>query len=181
MAEKQKITTFLWFDNNAEEALEFYTSIFKNSKLVSASRYGEAGPGPKGSMMVGAFELEGQRFLALNGGPRFMQARDGSHAADGEVGHRAAQGGACQTLARPLGQALSDGRPASVCVSRASSGPHYRRNSGEIRLGNHNDSLGQTMTKPSTISIGISMSPVSLMASRMRMPATEHAIIRHKP
>jgi predicted 3-demethylubiquinone-9 3-methyltransferase (glyoxalase superfamily) len=71
MAEKQKITTFLWFDNNAEEAMEFYTSTFKNSKLVSVSRYGEAGPGPKGSVMVGAFELEGQRFLALNGGPRF--------------------------------------------------------------------------------------------------------------
>jgi predicted 3-demethylubiquinone-9 3-methyltransferase (glyoxalase superfamily) len=71
MAAKQKITTFLWFDNNAEEAMEFYTSIFKNSKIVSVSRYGEAGPGPKGSVMVGAFELEGQRFLALNGGPRF--------------------------------------------------------------------------------------------------------------
>jgi predicted 3-demethylubiquinone-9 3-methyltransferase (glyoxalase superfamily) len=71
MAEKQKITTFLWFDNNAEEAMEFYTSIFKNSKVVRISRYGEAGPGFKGSVMVGAFELEGQRFLALNGGPRF--------------------------------------------------------------------------------------------------------------
>jgi len=71
MAAQQKITTFLWFDNNAEQAMEFYTSIFKNSKIVSASRYGEAGPGPKGSVMVGAFELEGQRFLALNGGPRF--------------------------------------------------------------------------------------------------------------
>jgi len=71
MGDKQKITTFLWFDNNAEEAMEFYTSIFKNSKVVSMSRYGESGPGPKGSVMVGAFELAGQRFLALNGGPRF--------------------------------------------------------------------------------------------------------------
>src|SRR5262245_55887624 len=71
MADKQKITTFLWFDINAGEAMEFYTSIFKNSKIASISRYGEAGPGPKGSVMVGAFELEGQRFLALNGGPRF--------------------------------------------------------------------------------------------------------------
>jgi predicted 3-demethylubiquinone-9 3-methyltransferase (glyoxalase superfamily) len=71
MGDKQKITTFLWFDNNAEEAMEFYTSIFKNSKVVSVSRYGEAGPGPEGSVMVGVFELEGQRFLALNGGPRF--------------------------------------------------------------------------------------------------------------
>jgi predicted 3-demethylubiquinone-9 3-methyltransferase (glyoxalase superfamily) len=71
MASKQKITTFLWFDNNAEEAMEFYTAIFKHSKILSVSRYGEAGPGPKGTVMVGAFELEGQRFLALNGGPRF--------------------------------------------------------------------------------------------------------------
>jgi predicted 3-demethylubiquinone-9 3-methyltransferase (glyoxalase superfamily) len=71
MASKQKITTFLWFDNNAEAAMEFYTAIFKHSKILSVSRYGEAGPGPKGTVMVGAFELEGQRFLALNGGPRF--------------------------------------------------------------------------------------------------------------
>jgi predicted 3-demethylubiquinone-9 3-methyltransferase (glyoxalase superfamily) len=71
MASTQKITTFLWFDNNAEEAMEFYTAIFKHSKILSVSRYGEAGPGPKGTVMVGAFELEGQRFLALNGGPRF--------------------------------------------------------------------------------------------------------------
>jgi predicted 3-demethylubiquinone-9 3-methyltransferase (glyoxalase superfamily) len=71
MASKQKITTFLWFDNNAEEAMAFYTAIFKHSKILRVSRYGEAGPGPKGTVMVGAFELEGQRFLALNGGPRF--------------------------------------------------------------------------------------------------------------
>jgi len=71
MASKQKITTFLWFDNNAEAAMEFYTAIFKHAKILSVSRYGEAGPGPKGTVMVGAFELEGQRFLALNGGPRF--------------------------------------------------------------------------------------------------------------
>ena len=71
MASKQKITTFLWFDSNAEEAMEFYTAVFKHSKILSVSRYGEAGPGPKGTVMVGAFELEGQRFLALNGGPRF--------------------------------------------------------------------------------------------------------------
>ena len=71
MPSKQKITTFLWFDNNAQEAMEFYTSIFKNSKILSVSRYGEAGPGPKGTVMSGSFELEGQQFLALNGGPRF--------------------------------------------------------------------------------------------------------------
>jgi len=71
MASKQKITTFLWFDHNAEEAMAFYTALFKHSKILNVSRYSEAGPGPKGRVMVGAFELEGQRFLALNGGPRF--------------------------------------------------------------------------------------------------------------
>jgi predicted 3-demethylubiquinone-9 3-methyltransferase (glyoxalase superfamily) len=67
----QKISPFLWFDSNAEEAANFYTSIFKDSKITSVSRYGEAGPGPKGSVMVVAFELNGQTFLALNGGPNF--------------------------------------------------------------------------------------------------------------
>ena len=67
----QKITPFLWFDSQAEEAAKFYTSIFKNSKIVSATRYGDAGPGPKGSVQTIAFELEGQRFTALNGGPHF--------------------------------------------------------------------------------------------------------------
>ena len=67
----QKITPFLWFDNNAEEAAQFYTSIFKNSKILTVSRYGDAGPGPKGSVMVVNFQLAGQDFIALNGGPRF--------------------------------------------------------------------------------------------------------------
>jgi len=67
----QKITPFLWFDNQAEEAAQFYTSIFKNSKILTVSRYGDAGPGPKGSVMVVSFQLEGQQFTALNGGPRF--------------------------------------------------------------------------------------------------------------
>lgn len=67
----QKITTFLWFDHQAEEAAKFYTSIFKNSKIGKISRYGDAGPGPKGSVMVVTFELEGQQFTALNGGPVF--------------------------------------------------------------------------------------------------------------
>ena len=65
----QKITPFLWFDNNAEEAMNFYISVFKDSKVVQTSRYGEAGPGPKGSLMVGTFTLEGQEFIVLNGGP----------------------------------------------------------------------------------------------------------------
>ena len=67
----QKITPFLWFDTRAEEAAQFYTSIFKNSKILQVSRYGDAGPGPKGSVMVVSFQLAGQEFTALNGGPRF--------------------------------------------------------------------------------------------------------------
>lgn len=67
----QKITPFLWFDGQAEEAMNFYVSIFKNSKVVRVSRYGEAGPGPKGSVMSATFQLEGQDFYALNGGPQY--------------------------------------------------------------------------------------------------------------
>ncbi len=67
----QKITPFLWFNDNAEEAMNFYVAIFKNSKIVSVSRYGAAGPGPKGQVMTGVFELEGQKFMVLNGGPHF--------------------------------------------------------------------------------------------------------------
>ncbi len=67
----QKITPFLWFDNQAEEAAKFYVSIFGNSRIVSTTRYGEAGPGPRGSVMTVEFELDGQRFIALNGGPQF--------------------------------------------------------------------------------------------------------------
>ena len=67
----QKITTFLWFDNNAEEAVQFYCSIFKNSRIVNTTRYGDSGAGPKGTVMTVDFELDGQRFAALNGGPIF--------------------------------------------------------------------------------------------------------------
>jgi predicted 3-demethylubiquinone-9 3-methyltransferase (glyoxalase superfamily) len=67
----KKITPFLWFDGKAEEAMNFYISIFKNSKVVSITRYGEAGPGPKGSVMTAAFQINGQEFVALNGGPQF--------------------------------------------------------------------------------------------------------------
>jgi len=67
----QKITTFLWFDNQAEEAAKLYVSLFKNSKIGSISRYGDAGPGPKGSVMMVTFQLDGQEFMALNGGPEF--------------------------------------------------------------------------------------------------------------
>jgi len=65
----QKITPFLWFESHAEAAATFYTSLFKNSKITSVARYGEAGPGPKGSVMMVNFELDGQSFMALNGGP----------------------------------------------------------------------------------------------------------------
>ena len=67
----QKITSMLWFDGQAEEAAKFYVSVFKNSKMGKVLRYGDAGPGPKGSVMVASFEVEGREFTALNGGPQF--------------------------------------------------------------------------------------------------------------
>jgi predicted 3-demethylubiquinone-9 3-methyltransferase (glyoxalase superfamily) len=67
----QKIVPFLWFDTQAEEAVSFYTSVFKNAKAGQVTRCGEAGPGPKGSVMTATFELFGQEFVALNGGPVF--------------------------------------------------------------------------------------------------------------
>jgi predicted 3-demethylubiquinone-9 3-methyltransferase (glyoxalase superfamily) len=67
----QKVSPFLWFDSNAEEASNFYVSIFKNSKVLKVSRYGEGGPGPAGSVMIVNFQIEGQEFIALNGGPHF--------------------------------------------------------------------------------------------------------------
>jgi predicted 3-demethylubiquinone-9 3-methyltransferase (glyoxalase superfamily) len=68
---KKKITTFLTFNDQAEEAVKLYSSIFKNSRILSTSRYGDAGPGPKGSVMSANFELDGQEFVALNGGSSF--------------------------------------------------------------------------------------------------------------
>lgn len=67
----QKIAPCLWFDGKAEEAMKFYTSIFKNSKVGKISYYGDAGPGEKGSVMAVSFELDGQEFMGLNGGPNF--------------------------------------------------------------------------------------------------------------
>ncbi len=67
----QGITPFLWFDGNAEDAANFYTSIFQDSRIKSVSHYGDAGPGPKGNVMVVSFEINGQEFAALNGGPQF--------------------------------------------------------------------------------------------------------------
>jgi len=67
----QKITPFLWFNDQAEDAMHFYVSIFENSKVGQVTRCGEAGPGPKGAVMSATFQLEGQDFMALNGGPHF--------------------------------------------------------------------------------------------------------------
>jgi len=67
----QKISPFLWFDNEAEDAANYYVSVFKNSKIGTVSRYGEDAPGPAGQVMVVTFELEGQQFMALNGGPYY--------------------------------------------------------------------------------------------------------------
>jgi predicted 3-demethylubiquinone-9 3-methyltransferase (glyoxalase superfamily) len=67
----KSITPFLWFDTQAEDAAKFYVSLFPNSKITHVAHYGDAGPGPKGSVMIVAFELMGQPFYALNGGPIF--------------------------------------------------------------------------------------------------------------
>jgi predicted 3-demethylubiquinone-9 3-methyltransferase (glyoxalase superfamily) len=67
----QKIAPCLWFDGQAEEAMDFYIAVFKNSKVVNVTRYGEAGPGKQGTVMVGTFQIEGQDFYALNGGPQY--------------------------------------------------------------------------------------------------------------
>lgn len=70
--QKQTITPFLWFNDQAEEAARFYTSVFKNSQMGTINRYGPEGPGPEGSVMVATFQLDGQEFIALNGGPQFQ-------------------------------------------------------------------------------------------------------------
>jgi predicted 3-demethylubiquinone-9 3-methyltransferase (glyoxalase superfamily) len=67
----QKITPFLWFDGQAEEAAKFYVSVFKNATIGTVNRYGDSGPGPKGTVMIATFQLDGQQFIALNGGPQF--------------------------------------------------------------------------------------------------------------
>jgi predicted 3-demethylubiquinone-9 3-methyltransferase (glyoxalase superfamily) len=67
----QRITPYLWFDNQAEQAAQYYTSVFKDSRIIDTTRYGAAGPGPEGSVMTVTFQLEGQDFVALNGGPQF--------------------------------------------------------------------------------------------------------------
>lgn len=137
----QKITTFLWFDNNAEEAIQFYTSIFKNSRVVSMSRYGDAGPMPAGMVMSATFELEGQQFMALNGGPEFKFNESISLYVDcqtqaevDDLWHKLSAGGeesqcgwlkdkfglSWQVIPRQLGELLSDPDPVkSQNVMRA--------------------------------------------------------------
>lgn len=68
----QKITPFLWFDGQAEEAMNFYVSIFKNSKVLSVNRYGKGAPLPEGTVLTASFELNGLQFVALNGGPQYQ-------------------------------------------------------------------------------------------------------------
>jgi predicted 3-demethylubiquinone-9 3-methyltransferase (glyoxalase superfamily) len=72
MNPSQKITTCLWFDNNAEEAINFYLSVFRNGKLLSVTRNGDQGPGPKGSLLAATFRIEGQEISVINGGPTFQ-------------------------------------------------------------------------------------------------------------
>ena len=101
----QKITPYLWFDNQAEEAANFYTSIFKDSKIEDIQRYGEAGPGPEGTAMIVTFTLEGQQFFALNGGPQFKFTEAISLYVN------------CQTQAEvdELWQKLADGGEEQMC------------------------------------------------------------------
>jgi predicted 3-demethylubiquinone-9 3-methyltransferase (glyoxalase superfamily) len=99
----QKITPFLWFDDQAEEAMNFYVAIFRNAKAGNVIRYGDAGPGPKGDVMSASFELEGQQFTALNGGPRFRFSEAisfvvscGTQAEVDELWERLSEGGETQ-------------------------------------------------------------------------------------
>ena len=101
----QKISPFLWYNDNAEEAVNFYTSIFKNSKILAVARYGDAGPGPKGSVMTINFEIAGQEFIALNGGPHFKFNEAISFSVDCEN----------QEEVDELWEKLSDGGQKSQC------------------------------------------------------------------
>jgi predicted 3-demethylubiquinone-9 3-methyltransferase (glyoxalase superfamily) len=102
---QKKITTFLTYDDRAEEAVDFYTSIFDDSRIVSATRYGAAGPGPEGSLMTATFELAGQEFMALNGGPSFGFAQGISLFVDCET----------QEEVDKLWEKLSDGGEKGPC------------------------------------------------------------------
>src|SRR5712692_334541 len=101
----QKVTPFLWFDNQAEEAARFYVSVFKNSKIVSVTRYGEAGPGPQGSVMTVTFTLGGQEFIALNGGPHFKFTEAVSFSVDCNTQKKWTSSGECSRKAGRKGNA----------------------------------------------------------------------------
>lgn len=101
----QKITPFLWFDDKAEEAANFYISLFENSKILTTARYGDAGPGPKGSVMTVEFELDGQNFVGLNGGPHFKFTEAVSFVIDCET----------QEEVDMYWEKLSDGGQTSQC------------------------------------------------------------------
>jgi predicted 3-demethylubiquinone-9 3-methyltransferase (glyoxalase superfamily) len=132
---QKKITTFLTFDDRAGEAVDFYTSVFDDSKILSTSRYGEAGPGPAGSVMTATFELAGQEFVALNGGPSFGFSQGISLLVDcetqeevDEYWEKLSEGGekgpcgwltdkfgvSWQIVPRALGELLSDEDPAKA-------------------------------------------------------------------
>jgi predicted 3-demethylubiquinone-9 3-methyltransferase (glyoxalase superfamily) len=131
----EKITTFLTFDDQAEEAVNLYTSIFDNSRIVSTRRYGDAGPGPKGSLMTAEFVLAGQTFTALNGGPSFTFSQGISLFVDcetqeevDELWEKLSEGGekgpcgwltdkfgvSWQIIPRKLGELLGDPDPEKV-------------------------------------------------------------------
>ncbi len=130
-----KITPFLWFDGQAEEAMNFYVSAFNDSKILNVNRYGDAGPGPKGTVMTASFLLNGQPFLALNGGPVFQftpaisfvvncetQEEVDSYWAKLSAGGQEGQcawltdkfGISWQIVPKQLGQLLSDPNPAKA-------------------------------------------------------------------
>ena len=112
----QRITTLLTFKDQAGEAVEFYTSIFENSRIVSTSRYGEAGPGPASSLMSATFELAGQTFYALNGGPSFEFSQGISLSSDATRSKRSTSSG------KPSRRAARRARAAGWRTSSASPG-----------------------------------------------------------
>ena len=114
----QKITPFLWFDHQAEEAAGFYASIFPNSKMVKVVRYGEAGPGPAGSAMTVEFQLEGQSFVALNGGPHFKFTEAISFVVNCQTQDEVDATGKSCPRAAPRSSAAGS-RTSSVCPGRS--------------------------------------------------------------
>jgi predicted 3-demethylubiquinone-9 3-methyltransferase (glyoxalase superfamily) len=113
MSGKQKITTFLWFDDDAEEAMTS-TSLFENSRILGVSRYGDAGPGPKGTVMSGTFELAGQQFMTLNGGRTSSSPRPSR----------------CSCAARTSGRWTSCGRSSPRAAARLPSAAGSRTSPG---------------------------------------------------